>query len=150
MHILFGELELEKQIDLLQGIVYLLFLLAALVFLLLIQTRKSRPRRIIQTITMKRKHIHLTGLDPFGHWWFEIGNPNNPVSESYGWWPAIPFPGPGGWLLCLRAARGRAARGQTDLEVFPQKLLNRSDLAPRNSGKENRYNRETFQMEPCG
>ena len=32
----------------------------------------------------------------------------------------------------------------------PDALRNRSDLAPRNSGKENRYNRETFQMEPCG
>src|SRR5271166_4057718 len=32
--------------------------------------------------------------------------------------------------------------------VFPVKK--RTDIAPRSSGKENRYNRETFQMEPCG
>ena len=32
-----------------------------------------------------------------------------------------------------------------------KKILNRSDLtSPKSSGKENRYNRETFQMEPCG
>jgi fibronectin type 3 domain-containing protein len=35
-------------------------------------------------ILIKRKHIHLTGDDKYGHWWVEIGN------ESYGWWPKKP------------------------------------------------------------
>ena len=48
------------------------------------------------------------------------------------------------------ARAARAARGQTDLEVFVEKLLNRSDLAPRSSGKEDSRKLETFQMEPCG
>src|SRR5579862_9502320 len=43
--------------------------------------------REITLITMKRKHIHLTCSDRYGHWWFEIGDPTDPVSESYGWWP---------------------------------------------------------------
>jgi hypothetical protein len=38
-------------------------------------------RSEVSSITMKRKHIHLTGDDKYGHWWFEMGD------ESYGWWP---------------------------------------------------------------
>ena len=34
--------------------------------------------------------------------------------------------------------------------VLSSKPKTKSDLAQENSGKENRYNRETFQMEPCG
>lgn len=30
---------------------------------------------------MKRKKVHLRAEDPYGHWWFEMGQ------ESYGWWP---------------------------------------------------------------
>lgn len=37
------------------------------------------------SIKVKRKHIHLTGDDKYGHWWTEIG-----PSESYGWWPKNP------------------------------------------------------------
>jgi hypothetical protein len=39
---------------------------------------------------MKRLHIHLTREDKYGHWWFEIGDPLDPRSESYGWWPREP------------------------------------------------------------
>ena len=60
-----------------------------------------------------------------------------------------------------RVARDVQARicggpGWATTQVYPAqrtmtpKNQNRSDLAPRSSGKENRYNRETFQMEPCG
>lgn len=35
-------------------------------------------------ITMKRRNIHLSGDDKYGHWWVEIGG------ESYGWWPKYP------------------------------------------------------------
>lgn len=41
--------------------------------------------RQVQLITMKRKHINLTRVDRYGHWWFEIGDPSDPDSESYGW-----------------------------------------------------------------
>ena len=43
--------------------------------------------RSIRSITMKRDHIHLTGDDKYGHWWFEIGEPGDHNAESYGWWP---------------------------------------------------------------
>lgn len=37
---------------------------------------------------MKRRRIRLLNTDgKFGHWWFEIGDPRDPSSESYGWWP---------------------------------------------------------------
>ncbi len=39
---------------------------------------------------MKRLQIRLTGGDKYGHWWFEIGDPSDPDSESYGWWPERP------------------------------------------------------------
>ncbi len=41
----------------------------------------------VTLVTMKRKHIKLTGQDKYGHWWFEIDDPSAPDSESYGWWP---------------------------------------------------------------
>ena len=43
--------------------------------------------REVKSITMKRKHVNMTGQDRYGHWWFEIGDPSDPTSESYGWWP---------------------------------------------------------------
>lgn len=43
--------------------------------------------RKVTLITMKRKHISLTGNDRYGHWWFEIGDSMDATSESYGWWP---------------------------------------------------------------
>ena len=46
------------------------------------------PKRQIKSIKMKRKHIALKGDDKYGHWWLEIGDPLDPNSESYGWWPA--------------------------------------------------------------
>lgn len=42
----------------------------------------SRP---LPFITMKRKHIDLTGADKYGHWWTEMDG-----AESYGWWPKRP------------------------------------------------------------
>jgi len=42
----------------------------------------ASPNRPLPFITMKRKHIHLTGPDKYGHWWTEMDG-----SESYGWWP---------------------------------------------------------------
>ena len=38
----------------------------------------------VTSITLKRKNIHLSAEDKYGHWWFEMG------SESYGWWPKTP------------------------------------------------------------
>jgi hypothetical protein len=43
--------------------------------------------RQVTMVTIKRKHIKLTGQDKYGHWWFEIGDASAPDSESYGWWP---------------------------------------------------------------
>ncbi len=46
--------------------------------------------REVVSVRMKRKHITLVGDDKYGHWWFEIGDPIEPESESYGWWPLTP------------------------------------------------------------
>ncbi len=50
-----------------------------------VQTKKTSktivPRKL-RFITMKRKHIELSGSDKYGHWWTEIDG-----KESYGWWP---------------------------------------------------------------
>ena len=48
--------------------------------------------RQITSILIKRQHINLSwdADDKYGHWWFEIGNPRRPDSESYGWWPKHP------------------------------------------------------------
>ncbi len=46
--------------------------------------------RPVQLILMKRKNVNLTREDRYGHWWFEIGSPSDPASESYGWWPKWP------------------------------------------------------------
>ncbi len=45
--------------------------------------------RVVQSIRMKRNHIHLLKRSggKYGHWWFELGDPSDPDSESYGWWP---------------------------------------------------------------
>jgi hypothetical protein len=49
------------------------------------------PRyRPVKSIVMKRKHLNLTREDKYGHWWFEIGDPLDTGSESYGWWPGRP------------------------------------------------------------
>ena len=44
--------------------------------------------RVVELITIKRKHIALSGEDKYGHWWFEIGAFGEGEAESYGWWPA--------------------------------------------------------------
>lgn len=48
--------------------------------------------RQVTSILIKRQHINLgwDADDKYGHWWFEIGNPSRPDSESYGWWPKHP------------------------------------------------------------
>jgi len=46
--------------------------------------------------------------------------------------------------------RGKVSDFVLGSYVLCLKPKTKSDLAPRSSGKENRYNRETFQMEPCG
>jgi hypothetical protein len=47
--------------------------------------RKAHEKtlRIIPDIILKRKNIHLTGDDKYGHWWLEIADRD----ESFGWWP---------------------------------------------------------------
>jgi hypothetical protein len=47
--------------------------------------------REIKSIQFKRIHIRnpLTAEDVAGHWWFEIGEPTDKDSESYGWWPKV-------------------------------------------------------------
>jgi hypothetical protein len=47
-----------------------------------LQTKKTKTSRTLNFITMKRKHIALTGEDKYGHWWTEVDG-----GESYGWWP---------------------------------------------------------------
>lgn len=46
----------------------------------------------IKSIQFKRIHIKnplAENNDVAGHWWFEIGDPANANSESYGWYPAV-------------------------------------------------------------
>lgn len=40
--------------------------------------------RQVTSILIKRQHINLSwdADDKYGHWWFEIGNPRRPGSES--------------------------------------------------------------------
>lgn len=45
------------------------------------KSKKSGPNDM-PSIKLKRKHIHLTGDDKYGHWWTELAG-----AESYGWWP---------------------------------------------------------------
>jgi hypothetical protein len=42
--------------------------------------------REVKLITIKRLHLSVTTKE-YGHWWFEIGDPRDADSESYGWWP---------------------------------------------------------------
>ncbi|WP_345327481.1 hypothetical protein [Novipirellula rosea] len=44
--------------------------------------------REVKCIRFKRIHIRPGTDDKAGHWWFEIGDPTTPMSESFGWWPA--------------------------------------------------------------
>jgi hypothetical protein len=46
-----------------------------------IQMTKSEGTSM-PSIVLKRKHIHLTGDDKYGHWWVELDG-----NKSYGWWP---------------------------------------------------------------
>jgi hypothetical protein len=51
--------------------------------------------RSVRLVKMKRKRIRIEKLLPlrfdYGHWWFELGDPLDTGSESYGWWPrALP------------------------------------------------------------
>lgn len=44
--------------------------------------------REVKLITLKRKQMDPFGQqDKYGHWWFEIGDPTDLASESYGWYP---------------------------------------------------------------
>lgn len=43
---------------------------------------QAKTRREVKGVVMKRKNIHITEDDKYGHWWFEIDG-----KESYGWWP---------------------------------------------------------------
>jgi hypothetical protein len=43
--------------------------------------------REVTLVIIKRKHVRLDprAWDRFGHWWIEIGDPQDRHSESYGW-----------------------------------------------------------------
>jgi len=69
--------------------------------------------REVQSITMKRKHISLTGDDQYGHWWLEIGNPMDATSESYGWWPQAPVGYAGTFAGVLGELNGQTNFGGT-------------------------------------
>ena len=69
----------------------------------------SSSFKLVQSITMKRKHIHSKGDDKYGHWWFEIGDIRDADSESYGWWPEHPTAW-AGTLIGTRVANASARR----------------------------------------
>jgi hypothetical protein len=102
MHNLFAVTDVSTGVETLEEIRFLLIVILAFLVLLVIlvfRSRERRPFRVIHLITMKRKHIHLTRPDPYGHWWIEIGDPRDVTSESYGWWPADSLPD--GWFACI-------------------------------------------------
>jgi len=52
--------------------------------------KTKKCTREIKSITIKR--IHMKNIlnkeqKEYGHWWFVLGDPTAPDSESYGWWP---------------------------------------------------------------
>lgn len=73
----------------------------------------ATAEREIGFMTMKRKNIHLTGEDKYGHWWTELGG------ESYGWWPKYPLGGGlGGLWDTLTGVEGEL-NGQTSFGGTP-------------------------------
>ncbi|WP_145063344.1 hypothetical protein [Adhaeretor mobilis] len=64
--------------------------------------------REVALIRFKRIHIQPGGEDKAGHWWFEIGDPNDTNSESYGWWPASPLDS---LFHCLKGVDGKLNNG---------------------------------------
>jgi hypothetical protein len=50
--------------------------------------------RQVRLLTVKRLRIRMKvpnhPAGKYGHWWIEIGDPYDPASESYGWWPKTP------------------------------------------------------------
>ena len=70
--------------------------------------------RLVQSITMKRRHVDLTSDDKYGHWWFVIGDPLDADSESYGWWPEYPVK----WVGTITGIRGDS-NGQTRFRGEP-------------------------------
>lgn len=64
--------------------------------------------REVALIRFKRIHIQPGIEDKAGHWWFEIGDPNNANSESYGWWPTRPLDS---LFQCLKGVDGRLNNG---------------------------------------
>ena len=44
--------------------------------------------RVVTAVTVQRLRLAPFGEDKYGHWWLEVGDPFDPESESYGWWPA--------------------------------------------------------------
>jgi hypothetical protein len=50
--------------------------------------------RQVALLMIKRLRIRLNEPNhpagKYGHWWIEIGDPYDPASESYGWWPKAP------------------------------------------------------------
>jgi hypothetical protein len=56
--------------------------------------RPVQEFRQIRLLTVKRSRIRIKEPNhpggKYGHWWIEIGDPYDPDSESYGWWPKSP------------------------------------------------------------
>jgi hypothetical protein len=80
--------------------------------------------RQVKLLTMKRKHINLARDDKYGHWWFEIGDPFDPGSESYGWWPFAPV----GLTRTLLGVAGEL-NGQTNFGGQPTRDPHHGDAA---------------------
>lgn len=67
--------------------------------------------REIRLIRFKRVHIHPFSNDKAGHWWFEIGDPTDKQSESYGWWPNSNVDS---LWTCLHGVEGKLNNGLSD------------------------------------
>lgn len=81
--------------------------------------------RMLDFITMKRKHIDLFGEDKYGHWWTELDD-----QESYGWWPKYPLsPSVGGMIDTLTGVEGEL-NGVTSFGGSPTQDPHHGDDAP--------------------
>ena len=51
---------------------------------------EAQKYRQVRYLTVKRMNLRVLNpgnQDKYGHWWIEFGDPYDPTSESYGWWP---------------------------------------------------------------
>lgn len=80
---------------------------------------KLKVYRLVEKVVFKRKEIHPTGEDKYGHWWVEIDD-----NESYGWWPKYRV----GLIDTLKGIEGEL-NGQTSFRGKPNRDPHHGDIS---------------------